>query len=100
MPTHPTFVPTLRYRNAPGAIEWLCEAFGFEKHMVVEGAPGIIEHAQLTLGNGMVMLGSVRDDKFGSIQKSPLDVGGVNTQSAYVIVPDADAHHARAVAHG
>ncbi|MBW8811090.1 MAG: glyoxalase, partial [Lysobacter sp.] len=29
-----TIIPSLRYRNAPAAIEWLCRAFGFEKHAV------------------------------------------------------------------
>jgi uncharacterized glyoxalase superfamily protein PhnB len=96
----PTIVPTLRYRDAAAAIDWLCRAFGFEKHMVVPGDAGSIAHAQLSFGNGMIMLGSARDDAFGKLQKTPAQVGGVGTQSAYIIVPDADAHHARAVAAG
>ncbi len=32
--TKATVIPSLRYRNAPTAIEWLCSAFGFEKHAV------------------------------------------------------------------
>ncbi len=98
--TRANIVPTLRYRDAASAIEWLCRAFGFEKHLVVPGEGGTIAHAQLTLGNGMIMVGSARDDAFGKLQKTPADVGGVGTQSSYVIVPDADAHHARAVAAG
>ncbi len=98
--TRANIVPTLRYRDAATAIEWLCRAFGFEKHLVVPGEGGTIAHAQLTLGNGMIMLGSARDDAFGKLQKPPAEVGGVSTQSSYVIVPDADAHHARAVAAG
>jgi len=93
-------IPTLRYHDAPAAIEWLCKAFGFAKHLVVPGEGGGIAHAQLTLGDGMIMLGSARDDEFGRLQKPPRDVGGVGTQSPYVVVPDADAHHARAVAAG
>ena len=96
----PNIIPTLRYQDAPAAIEWLCRAFGFEKHLVVPGDGNIIHHAQLVLGNGMIMLGSARDDVFGCLQKPPAAVGGVGTQSAYIIVPDADAHHARAVAAG
>ncbi len=93
-------IPTLRYQDAAAAIEWLCTAFGFEKHMVVEGDGGTIAHAQLTFGNGMIMLGTARDDAFGRLQKPPKEIDGVGTQSAYIIVPDADAHHARAVAAG
>ena len=96
----PTIIPTLRYRDAAAAVEWLCRAFGFEKHTVYPSDGGTIAHAQLTFGNGMIMLGSARDDEFGKLQKPPSDVGGVGTQSAYVIVADADAHHARAVAAG
>jgi uncharacterized glyoxalase superfamily protein PhnB len=93
-------IPTLRYRDAPAAIEWLCRAFGFEKHLVVPGEEGTIAHAQLRFGNGMIMLGSARDDEFGRWQRPPRDAGGDGTQSAYVIVADPDAHHARAVAAG
>ncbi|MDX1649873.1 MAG: glyoxalase, partial [Myxococcota bacterium] len=58
-PTTATIVPSLRYRDAPKAIDWLCQAFGFEKHLVVPGEDeGRIAHAQLTFGNGMIMLGS------------------------------------------
>jgi uncharacterized glyoxalase superfamily protein PhnB len=98
--TAPRIIPTLRYRDAAAAIDWLSRAFGFERHAVYPGEDGTIAHAQLTFGNGMIMLGSARDDAFGKLQKTPAAVGGVGTQSAYVIVPDADAHHARAVAAG
>jgi uncharacterized glyoxalase superfamily protein PhnB len=98
--TKANIIPTLRYNNAPSAIEWLCKAFGFEKHLVVPGDNGTIEHAQLVFGNGMIMLGSVRDDAFGKLQKSPTALRGVNSQSAYIIVDDADEHYVRAVAAG
>lgn len=98
--TRTTIIPTMRYHDAAGAIEWLCAAFGFERHLVVSGEGGSIAHAQLTFANGMIMLGSAREDEFSRLQKTPRQVGGVGTQSPYVIVPDADAHHARAVAMG
>src|SRR5690554_1297328 len=100
MPTPAHIIPTMRYRDAAAAIDWLCRAFGFERHLVVPGEDGTIAHAQLTFRNGMIMLGSARDDDFGRLQKTPAEVGGVGTQSPYVIVEDADAHHARAVAAG
>src|SRR5450432_1008129 len=52
-------IPALRYRDAPAAIEWLCRVIGFEKHLVVPGPDNTIAHAQLALGGGMLMLGSV-----------------------------------------
>jgi uncharacterized glyoxalase superfamily protein PhnB len=98
--TSATIIPALRYQDAPKAIDWLCDAFGFERHLVVPGENGAIAHAQLVFGNGMIMLGSAGDGHFDAYQKTPKDVGGIGTQSAYVVVPDADAHHARAVAAG
>jgi uncharacterized glyoxalase superfamily protein PhnB len=98
--TTSTVIPTMRYHDAPAAIEWLCRAFGFEKQLVVPGEEGGIAHAQLTFGNGMIMLGSVNDNEFGRLVKSPRDLGGIGSQSPYVIVDDADAHYARAAAAG
>jgi uncharacterized glyoxalase superfamily protein PhnB len=95
-----TIIPAMRYRNAPAAIEWLCQAFGFEKHLVVPEENGAIAHAQLTWGNGMMMLGSVRDNEYGKRIKQPDELGGIETQAPYVVVEDADAHYARAVAAG
>jgi uncharacterized glyoxalase superfamily protein PhnB len=48
----------------------------------------------------MIMLGSAREDEFGRWVKPPRETGGIGTQSAYVIVEDADAHYARAKAAG
>ncbi len=92
-------IPTVRYHDAPAAIQWLCEAFGFERHLVVPGEDGAIAHAQLTLGSGMIMLGSARDDDFGGMVKTAREVGA-NTQSAYIVVEEIDEHYQRAKARG
>ncbi|MEX2643111.1 MAG: VOC family protein [Acetobacterales bacterium] len=88
-------IPCLRYRDAPAMIDWLCRVFRFERHLVVEDGEGGIAHAQLRLAGGMVMLGSARDDDFGRLQSTPQALGG-STQSAYLVVADADEVHARA----
>jgi len=98
--TTTTVIPTLRYQDAPAAIEWLCEAFGFEKHLVVPGENGTIAHAQLVFGNGMIMLGSALDREFDKLQKPPNALGNVPSQSPYIILEDADKHYSRAVAAG
>jgi uncharacterized glyoxalase superfamily protein PhnB len=87
-----TVIPTMGYQDAPRMLEWLCTAFGFERHFVVPGDGGSIAHAQLRFGTGMVMLGSARDDEWSRLVGAP---GGV-----YVVVPDADAHCTRARAAG
>ncbi|MDB5405329.1 MAG: glyoxalase/Bleomycin resistance/Dioxygenase superfamily protein [Rhodospirillales bacterium] len=98
--TRATIIPAMHYRDAPAAIEFLCAAFGFERHLVVPGENGTIAHAQLRFGNGMIMLGSARDDEFGVLLTSPDQTGGKVTQTVYVVVADADAHFARARAAG
>lgn len=93
-------IPTLRYHDAPRAIEWLRAAFGFEPCLVVPMDDSKIAHAQLVFGNGMIMLGTAREDEFGALQSPLEDVNAPVSQSAYIIVSDVDAHHDRAVAAG
>lgn len=99
MPGSPV-IPCLRYADAPAAIDFLCGAFGFARHAVHpdEADPMIIHHAQLTLGDGMIMLGSVKDMEGESLYtwSTARDLGGI-TACVYIVVPDPDAHclHAR-----
>ena len=83
-------IPTMRYRDAPKMMQWLCDAFGFQKHFVVEDGKGGLAHAQLTFADSMIMLGTARDDEFGKLQSTPAALGGT-TQSPYIVVLDADA---------
>ena len=99
-PATSTLIPCLRYRDAPAAIEWLCDTFGFERRLVVPGDGGTIAHAQLGFGGGMIMLGSVTPSEFGRLMKQPDEIGGAETQCAYLVVPDADAVYAKAKAAG
>ena len=92
-----TIIPGLRYRNAKPMIEWLCQAFGFEKQAVFDGPDGAVMHAQLTFGNGMSMIGSVDNGTPSSkMVKQPDEIGGAETQSPYLVVADIDAIYARA----
>ena len=88
--------PGLSYDDAPAAIEFLCNAFGFEQRLVVPGPEGTVRHAELSFGDGVIMLGTARPPE-GRL--SPAGVGGV-TMGLSVHVDDPDAHHARAVAAG
>ncbi|MGH8355164.1 MAG: VOC family protein [Pseudomonas sp.] len=99
-PTKASLIPCLRYRDAPAAIDWLCRAFGFERQLVVPGEAGEVVHAQLSFGNGMLMLGSVSETEYGRLMKQPDQAGGACTQSLYVIVNSADALYTSAKAAG
>lgn len=98
--TQSTVIPTLRYSNAKAAIDWLCEAFGFEKHLVVAEDGNRIAHAQLTFGNGMIMLSSIKDNEYGRFIKQPIEMGGYETQAPYLIVDNVDAHYDHAKSSG
>ncbi len=100
--TTATVVPCLRYRDAPAAIEWLCAVFGFEKHAVHANPDGSVGHAQLRFGNGMIMLASVggEQSEWNLHIRQPEELGGVETQSAYLIASDPDAVYAAARAVG
>jgi uncharacterized glyoxalase superfamily protein PhnB len=88
----------LSYDDARAAVDWLEEAFGFERASLHEGPNGKLAHAELRYGDGMVMLGSAGPNGFGL--KTPKELGAVS-QGVYVIVDDGiDAHHDRALAAG
>jgi uncharacterized glyoxalase superfamily protein PhnB len=93
-------MPTLRYRDAHAAIDWLCNVLGFARHAVYPGPNNSVGHAELTLDGGMIMLGSEKDDEYGKGFKSPAELGNVETRSSYVIVKDAEVVYARVQAAG
>jgi uncharacterized glyoxalase superfamily protein PhnB len=95
-----TVMPTMRYRNAGKAIEWLIKAFGFEQKVAYTGENGDVMHAELTYGNGMIMLGTSRDDDLDRYMGLPSELAGRSTACTYVVVDDVEAHHARAVEAG
>jgi uncharacterized glyoxalase superfamily protein PhnB len=99
--TKSTLIPSMRYRNAHAAIDWLVQAFGFEKNAVYDTPEGDVAHAQLTLGAGMIMIGSVpRNSDYVRTHPSffvqPDEVDLHETRGIYVVVSDADQVYARA----
>jgi len=95
-------IPCLRYHDAPAAIEWLCRAFGFARHLVVPGGPGQIAHAELALGRAMIMLGSAGKGAgpLDELMSTPRELAGRSTQIVYLVVDDPDAHYEKALAAG
>jgi uncharacterized glyoxalase superfamily protein PhnB len=95
-----SIIPVIQYKNAKAAIEWICESFGFEKHLVVPGEDNTIIHAQLTYGNSMIMLSSENNNEYGKLINTPNSLSGINTQAPYIIVEKVDEHYKNAVAKG
>jgi uncharacterized glyoxalase superfamily protein PhnB len=89
----PSIYPIVRYRDPRAGMEFLCDAFGFEKHAVHEGPDGELVHVELRHDNGIVMLAgeTASRDEFA---------GRAGHGLVYVVVEDADAHHDRAKAAG
>jgi uncharacterized glyoxalase superfamily protein PhnB len=92
-----TMFPFAQYEDAAAAIDWLGEAFGFERHEVHEGETGTIVHAELSYGPSVFMIGSAAENGFGLSTARGL---GAVTGGVYVCVEDVDAHYARARAAG
>jgi uncharacterized glyoxalase superfamily protein PhnB len=91
---YPRISSAVVYAEAGKAIDWLCKAFGFEIQLKVEADDGKIAHAELALGDGLIMTGDL-DKKGRDWQKTPKQAGGC-TQALCVVVDDVDAHCERA----
>jgi uncharacterized glyoxalase superfamily protein PhnB len=99
--TGSTLIPSFRYRDAHAAIAWLCDTLGFHRQAVYPGPENTVAHAQLTLGNGMVMLGSASNQNpYPQYTAHPDETGGRVTSPAYVIVPECNPIYARAQSSG
>lgn len=85
--------PVLRYHDAQRAIDFLERAFGFERRSISEEA-GIVRHAELEHGGGLVMLASVQEGPYGEFAPAP------GSAATYVVVEDVDDHHEIAVGEG
>lgn len=90
----PDIYPVVCYADAAAAIDWLGKAFGFESLMVSKDKNGRIGHAELKVGDSILMLS-------GSPEQGPLAMtsprpGDRATQTIYIAIADPDAHHDRA----
>jgi hypothetical protein len=93
VPPRPAFIPSVIYKDNRAALKWLQDAFGFEASEVLTAANGDIVHAEMSHGDGVVMIGS----EFAEWAASPASIGGKNTQRVHVRLDRGiDEHCARA----
>jgi len=102
-----TIVPMLAYADGPAAMDWLCEAFGFEEVTRWVGDDGTLSHGELRLGDGIVMLATPTPAYEGPrAHAEHCDAARAWLEVPYVVdgvlvnVDDVDAHHDRARAAG
>jgi uncharacterized glyoxalase superfamily protein PhnB len=88
-------VPTITYRNTTAMVEWLCDTFGFRRQLIVKGENGEVKHAELTFGECMIMVEAVQHSPFEKLVVHPDQIGGVETQTCYLIVADVEAYCAK-----
>ncbi len=88
----PRIYATLRCKDAEAMIEWLKQAYGFAERVVYR-RNGTVEHAEMSFGSSILMLGQHRDDAYDKLVGSP---DGRRTDSFYMAIDDADALYERA----
>jgi uncharacterized glyoxalase superfamily protein PhnB len=91
----PTIVPYFGYRDAAGAPRWLADAFGFVLNQEFSAPDGAVMHAEMTVGRGVVMIGTGEPPPEGDPSATSPTGHGI-----YVVVDDVDVHHERAEATG
>jgi len=86
-----TVFPCITFRDAHASIDWLERALGAERVAVHEDDRGRVMHAEVRVGDSVLMCG---DERAGS-KATPAGVSVV-----YVVVQDTDAAYERARAAG
>jgi uncharacterized glyoxalase superfamily protein PhnB len=93
IPRRPAFISSVVYTDNRAALAWLERAFGFDASEVLVDARDNIMHAEMSHGDGVVMISG----QFADWTRSPSAIGGTNTQRIHVrIEKDIDAHCERA----
>jgi PhnB protein len=91
-----TVTPYLTLNDAARALEFYKRAFGAREVMRMEGPGGKIGHAEIKIGDSMIMLA---DEMPGTSSRSPQSLGGC-TGGVFLYVDDADALFNQAVSAG
>lgn len=91
-----TVTPYLVVRDAAGAIDFYKKAFGAEELFRLEGLPGKIGHAEIKIGDSIIMLS---DEMPGGDCRSPQSLGGTAV-NIVLYVKDVDQVFNQAVSAG
>jgi uncharacterized glyoxalase superfamily protein PhnB len=90
-------VPYLYYADGSAALDFLCQAFGFEERLATRRGDGTLMHAELGFGGNTVMLGTPLDEDGQPQVPEPTER---RHSGVLCYVDDVDAHCARARAAG
>jgi PhnB protein len=93
---YPRVSPYLFIDGASAAIDFYCSVLGARERMRMPGPDGRVFHAELELGDSMIMLGDQNPD---IDLRGPLAIGGTSMMM-HVYVEDVDSVFERAVSAG
>jgi PhnB protein len=88
-----TLTPYLAVEDAAAAIDWYTKAFGAKERMRMEGPGGTIGHAEIEIGDSVIML----SDPFPQSKTRPPKEIGATTSGIYAFVEDVDAAFKQAI---
>jgi PhnB protein len=91
-----TITPYLSVRDAVRAIEFYKQAFGAQERGVMKGPDGKVMHAEMMIGDSIIMLGD-EFPEYGAL--SPQSIGG-SPIGLHIYVDGVDAAFERAVKAG
>ena len=86
----PRITPYLLYEDCAAALDFLTRALGFTEDVRMAGPDGKVDHAEVRMGDGVVMMGMPGPD-----YQNPNRHGHVS-QMVYVYVDDVDKHYEQA----
>ncbi len=90
----------LRYPDSHDAAAWLCRAYGFEVHDVIEQDEANQPCIMLRYGESHVIIAPTDSPSLEYYMIQPAGTGNRSTQVCYICVEDIDQHYARACAAG
>src|ERR1700722_5349279 len=89
IPHRPAFISSVVYQDNRAALTWLQRAFGFDAAEVLVDSQDNILHAEMSHGDGVVMISS----QFADWTRSPATIGGTNTQRIHVRIEKGIEEH-------
>lgn len=93
-------VPATRYADCEAALAFLRDVLELAEHAVFRDGEGGIVHAQMRLGDGMMMFGPPQHGAFDRFMVAPGEAGGRETTTIYAVVADVAGLHERIAARG
>lgn len=90
----------LRYPDSHDAAAWLCRAYGFEVHDIIEQDEANQPCIMLRYGESHVIIAPTDSPSLEYYMIQPADAGNLSTQVCYISVDEIDQHYARACAAG